>query len=356
MRHLRLSVLLLALPFLATSCKEWTLNEPAPGAKASMPLAGMGTTKPAVKEISTAAKPTQSASQMEMKGTALAFVFNASPRAKPALVAELMRADKPLKRYGIDSNPERLLHFLSQVATETGGFRVLEENTNYSAEQLLKVFPKRVTPAQATALHRQPRAVANFVYNGRMKNRAGSDDGWNFRGSGYLQLTGRDNFTNIGTRLGKPFADEPDRVRQASDGLDAALEYWAWRGVNAVADGNSVRAVRHKVNGGEIGLDVAIIWHEQMKKAYRQQNPGVVLEAGGAGEPTAEEAAARILAELGHLDGLELENTGIDSEGLSDALKTFQTSRKLKPTGVLDTDTLYEITDPYGRFKTVKEL
>src|SRR5262245_51354881 len=83
-------------------------------------------------------------------------------------------------------------HAMAQCSEECDGGVEMMENMNYSAPRLLQVFPTHFTPAQATALQHQPRLIADKAYNGRMGNRPGTDDGWNFRGQGFSQLTGRD--------------------------------------------------------------------------------------------------------------------------------------------------------------------
>lgn len=130
-----------------------------------------------------------------------------SPRARADLVAVILQQWKLAEAEGINS-ADRVRHFIAQMATETGGLRQIAENMNYSAERLLKVFPRRVTREQAEQLAHKPVLIANHVYNGRLGNRL-PNDGWDYRGSGLIQLTGRGNFSSRGKELGLAFEDNP---------------------------------------------------------------------------------------------------------------------------------------------------
>lgn len=281
-----------------------------------------------------------------------AWIQSASPRAKSTILKGLFRSDRPLSRYGIDDNLNELFHFLSQSATETFGFRTLSESTSYSAERLREVFPARVSADQAQKLARKPRETANHVYGTRLGNIPGTDDGWNFRGSGYLQLTGRDNFARAGNRMGISLVSQPDGVRQPALGLDASLEYWVWRGVDEIAETGDVRQVRYAINGGTNGLAEANVWFQVIKKAFETRG-GTVSESGAFGVDPIDQAVALALADLGFLNEPEAEST-FTSSRYSKALAEFQRSRDLEPTGIFDVDTLYKITDPDGRFNELE--
>ena len=112
------------------------------------------------------------------------------------------------------NTPLRLAHFLAQCGHESGGFRVTQENLNYSAKGLAGIFKKYFpTEAAATPYARQPQKIANKVYANRMSNGSeASGDGYKFRGRGYIQLTGRDNYTQFGKAIGEDIANNPDAV------------------------------------------------------------------------------------------------------------------------------------------------
>jgi putative chitinase len=157
------------------------------------------------------------------------------------------------------NTPLRLAHFLAQCGHESGGFRVTQENLNYSAKGLMGIFKKYFpTEAIANAYQRQPQKIANKVYANRMSNGdEASGDGFKFRGRGYIQLTGRANYTSFGKSIGEDIASNPDVVSGKYALLSAAW-FWSNNGLNKLADGGATDAVvttiTKRVNGGTIGL------------------------------------------------------------------------------------------------------
>lgn len=162
-----------------------------------------------------------------------------------------------MKQFGI-TNSFRLTHFLAQVAHESGNFRYTRENLNYSTEGLLKVFPKYFDKNTAPLYARRPQAIANMVYNGRMGNKLKSNDGWMFRGAGFIQLTGRTNFKAFSDFIGDPkIMDDPSLVATKYP-LTSAAWFFEKRGLWAICDEgvdqNIVKKVTLKVNGGYNGI------------------------------------------------------------------------------------------------------
>jgi putative chitinase len=161
-------------------------------------------------------------------------------------------------KFGINT-PLRVAHFLAQCGHESGGFRVTSENLNYSAKGLAGIFKKYFpTEAAATPYARQPQKIANKVYANRMANGSeASGDGYKFRGRGYIQLTGRDNYTQFGKAIGEDIASNPDKVSSQYALLSAAW-FWSKNGLNKLADGGAtdttVTSITKRVNGGTIGL------------------------------------------------------------------------------------------------------
>jgi putative chitinase len=157
------------------------------------------------------------------------------------------------------NTPLRLAHFLAQCGHESGGFRVTQENLNYSAKGLAGIFKKYFpTEAAAAPYARQPQKIANKVYANRMANGSeASGDGFKFRGRGYIQLTGRDNYTQFGKAIGEDMAANPDAVSSKYALLSAAW-FWSKNGLNKLADAGStdatVTSITKRVNGGTIGL------------------------------------------------------------------------------------------------------
>ena len=157
------------------------------------------------------------------------------------------------------NTPLRLAHFLAQCGHESGGFKATSENLNYSAKGLMGIFKKYFpTEALANAYQRNPQKIANKVYANRMANGSeASGDGFKFRGRGYIQLTGRDNYTQFGKAIGEDIANNPDVVSGKYALLSAAW-FWSKNGLNKLADGGStdavVTSITKRVNGGTIGL------------------------------------------------------------------------------------------------------
>jgi putative chitinase len=157
------------------------------------------------------------------------------------------------------NTPLRLAHFLAQCGHESGGFRVTQENLNYSAKGLMGIFKKYFPTQQlAEAYQRQPQKIANKVYANRMANGPEtSGDGFKFRGRGYIQLTGKDNYTQFGKAINEDIASNPDLVSGKYALLSAAW-FWSKNGLNKLADGGStdavVTSITRRVNGGTIGL------------------------------------------------------------------------------------------------------
>ena len=157
------------------------------------------------------------------------------------------------------NTPLRLAHFLAQCGHESGGFRVTQENLNYSAKGLMGIFKKYFPTQQlAEAYQRQPQKIANKVYASRMDNgNEASGDGYKFRGRGYIQLTGRANYTAFGKAINEDIANNPDVVSGKYALLSAAW-FWSKNGLNTLADGGAsdqvVTSITKRVNGGTIGL------------------------------------------------------------------------------------------------------
>ena len=170
---------------------------------------------------------------------------------------------------GASINTElRLAHFLAQTATETGGYKSLEENLGYTAAGLMAIFPKYFPTLQSTAgFVMKPEAVALKVYSDRLGNGpAATGDGWDFRGRGLIQLTGRANYETRGEEANIPLESMPELAADAATSVKLACLFWTSRSINAAADADDVVKVRKLVNGGSTGLDDAKIHLARAKK------------------------------------------------------------------------------------------
>jgi len=161
-----------------------------------------------------------------------------------------------MQKFGIDTTI-KLSHFLAQCGHESGGFKVVKENLNYRAKGLRAIFGKYF-PDDATALlyERKPEKIANLVYASRMGNGdKASGDGYKFRGRGYIQLTGKQNYTLFGKAINEDIAANPDLVATKYPLLSAAW-FFSKNCLGKCVDTSdaSVLAVTKCVNGGTIGL------------------------------------------------------------------------------------------------------
>jgi putative chitinase len=164
-------------------------------------------------------------------------------------------------RFGI-STPVQQASWIGQCGHECGNFRIMEENLNYRAATLLKLFPRTpkrawgFTPEEAAAYEKQPQRIANRIYGNRMGNRdEASGDGFRFRGSGFLQLTGHSNFFHAGQALGEDFVMQPELVRTPKYAAMTAGWFWQTHKLNQYADSRDFLMMTKKINGGTIGLD-----------------------------------------------------------------------------------------------------
>ena len=155
------------------------------------------------------------------------------------------------------NTPERIAGFLSQVGHESGGFKFVVENLNYSAPALRTVFGKYFTDdSQANAYARQPEKIANKVYANRMGNGdEASGEGWKYHGRGLIQLTGKDNYTAFSNASGVDAVNRPELVELPDAASLSAGWFWDTRHLNNYADAQDVLGMTKRVNGGTNGLD-----------------------------------------------------------------------------------------------------
>jgi putative chitinase len=155
------------------------------------------------------------------------------------------------------NTPLRLAHFLSQCGHESGGFKIFQENLNYSADGLKKIFPKYFPGNLSESYARNPEKIASKVYGGRMGNGAESTkEGYKFRGRGGIQLTGKENYIAFGKAINEDLVSNPDLVATKYPILSAS---WFFSRCLTKCDGGSSRTVVESVtkcvNGGLIGID-----------------------------------------------------------------------------------------------------
>jgi len=161
-----------------------------------------------------------------------------------------------VKHYGL--SPERGAHLLGQAAHESGYFKLTHENLNYSAESMCRVWPSRFkTIEDAAPYARNPKALADKVYSGRMGNAEG--EGHVYIGRGFLQLTGKDNYRAFAEDMGLPeVMDDPECV-ETDFAFETAMWFFEKNKLFDIADEgvneDTIKRITKRVNGGYHGLD-----------------------------------------------------------------------------------------------------
>lgn len=156
------------------------------------------------------------------------------------------------------NTPVRLAHFLAQCGHESGNFKVVQENLNYSVDGLKKIFPKYFPENLSESYAKNPEKIASRVYGGRMGNGPEeTKEGFKFRGRGYIQLTGKDNYKLFGTAINEDIVSNPDLVATKYPLLSAAWFFSknCLKKCDIGATDEAVIAVTKCVNGGTIGLE-----------------------------------------------------------------------------------------------------
>lgn len=167
----------------------------------------------------------------------------------------------------------RLAHFLGQLQHESN-LKPIEENLRYSAKRLTEVFGKYFSPITAKQAEFKPQIIANKVYANRMGNgNEASGDGYRFRGRGFIQLTGRNNYTALtkwakANGINADYVTNPDLLLTETDALISALWFWTANDLNKYADKDDVLTVTKRINGGTNGLKDRISETNKFKKVF----------------------------------------------------------------------------------------
>lgn len=178
----------------------------------------------------------------------------------PGLVAAIIAsAPTVFPKYGLNSDLV-IAHAMAQFSHECGAGTEVVENLNYRAEQLLSQWPRHFTAAQAIAMQHNPRAIADHAYNGRMGNRPDTDDGWNFRGRGASQTTGRDGYVALAKASGLDLVNNPDLVTAPATFLECGVADFILCGCLPFAEQDNLYQVTEHLNGGQIGASQRASW------------------------------------------------------------------------------------------------
>jgi putative chitinase len=191
-----------------------------------------------------------------------------APQAKAFYIQAFALAAEVLARNEINTGL-RVAHFMAQVLHESGGLLIARESMTYSSpERLMEVWPSRFkTPGGALPFVRNPEALAEAVYGGRMGNTE-PGDGFRFRGHGMLQTTGRESYARYGKELGIDLVGDPDLAIDPRYALALAAAEWKASGCNPFADADSLVGVTRRINGGTVGLTERAAWLTKTKAVW----------------------------------------------------------------------------------------
>ena len=165
-----------------------------------------------------------------------------------------MPLNDAMDRFQIDTL-QRIAAFIAQIAHESGEFRAVVENLNYSAQGLMKTWPKHFPTLEiATQYAHKPELIANKAYGDRMGNVA-PNDGWRFIGRGLIGITGKDNYFLCGQGIGADLLTDPSKLELPLFATASAAWFWNWRGLNSFADRDAFVTITKRINGGYIGLE-----------------------------------------------------------------------------------------------------
>lgn len=166
---------------------------------------------------------------------------------------------KPLEdtfaKYDINT-PKRQAAFIGQTAHESANFKTLEENLNYNAGALMRVWPSRFPDASTAEKYaHNPEAIANKVYGGRMGNGPEeTGEGWKYHGRGLIQLTGKENYERCGSGINVDLLGNPDRLLDPEYAALSAGYFWNKKDLNSLADSGDYETMTKRINGGFNGL------------------------------------------------------------------------------------------------------
>ena len=258
-----------------------------------------------------------------------------------------------MPKYGINTE-RRAAHFISQCAHESGNFRTLEENLNYSEKALNAVFgryfgapPKR----NAAEYARNPEKIANYVYQDEFRSKGGQmgnvkdGDGWLFRGRGLKQLTGRNNYTGFGKSIGMTAEEAAEYVATPKGAVESACWFWDTNKLNTIADTDDVVKMTKKINGGNIGLADRQARYKKAMEVFG--NPVSLAEANDDDDNDMDVSDIGTLRKGSKGEGVKMmqEALGIGADGAfgpgtERALKAWQTANGLTADGIAGPATL----------------
>lgn len=201
-------------------------------------------------------------------GAALTRLWPHGDEKIPGLRAGIIEtAGRTFEKYGI-TTPLLIAHVMAQISHECGAGHDVVENLNYTAARMMQVWPARFPSlASAAPYAGNPRALANKVYNGRMGNAIGTDDGWNFRGRGASQTTGREGYARLALKTNLDVVKNPDIVNDPRHFMECGVADFINCGCLPYAKNDDILGVTKRLNGGTVGLNERKIWLAKWKAA-----------------------------------------------------------------------------------------
>jgi len=246
----------------------------------------------------------------------------------PGLVAGIVQSSGAVfAKYGL-TNDLLVAHAMAQFSHECGAGVEVIENLNYSAAGLMKTWPSRFDAAKAAQFAHQPQKIANEVYNGRMGNAPGSNDGWTYRGRGGAQTTGREGYQKLKTKTGIDVIGNADLLIAPANFLECAVADFILCGCLPFAANDDVQGVTKHLNGGFIGLDQRIAWLAKWKTALMDAKPAAPHSTVWVQQTLNRLGADPVLSADGKFGPLS-----------SAALKQFQAKHGLTPDGSTSPET-----------------
>jgi len=280
-----------------------------------------------------------------------------TPKANPALIDAVVKNWHVAEKAGVKT-PKRIRQFLSNIAVETAGLTRVVENLNYtSAARLCQIWPRRFkTEKSARPYVNNPKKLAIKVYGGRLGNNpAPSTDGWDYRGGGMLQTTGRANYAALG------FDKNPEKLREPKTAFITAVQEWSKRGCNQLADKQATVAIRKAIQGGSGGLSEVRRYLAKAEKIWPDTRFTEAITREPNPKPTSVqiEEAQQMLRDLGYTEVGKPD--GLTGPLTRTAILAFRADNNLPLSVEVDTQLLNALKDacpramPTGRAAASRE-
>lgn len=268
-------------------------------------------------------------------------------------------APATLSKYGLVT-PLLVAHFMAQVSHECGAGLEVEENLNYTAQGIVRVWPSRFSSIVAAAPYaHNPQKLANNVYGSRMGNRPDSNDGWDFRGRGATQTTGREGYAKLAARVGLDLVATPDLINNRNYFLECGAADFVLCGCLPFAARDDIRGATHHLNGGYIGLDQREEWLTKWKAALEATQGPIPALTAPDGAIRYGDKGWQVKAIQEQLIGLGYHLGSADGDFGSDtraAVLAFQANEALPHTGEVDTVTKESLTKAPSRPVAVERM